>query len=78
MVDGSDALVPIKTELNQAILCDDLPTLSSIQMGPTGRSVARSYANAIGKLVPAGVFPPPHTISADSIFIFFCQVQRSV
>jgi hypothetical protein len=33
-----------------------MPTLSPLQMGPSGRSVARSYANAISKLVPAGEF----------------------
>lgn len=42
------------TELNQAILCDDMPTLSPVQLGPTGKSVARSYDAAISKLVPAG------------------------
>ncbi|KAF8596197.1 hypothetical protein BDV93DRAFT_539470 [Ceratobasidium sp. AG-I] len=52
--DGTSVILPLATELNQAILCDDMPTLSPIQMGPTGRSVARSYANALGKLVPAG------------------------
>jgi hypothetical protein len=41
-------------ELNQAILCDDMPALSGLQIGPTGKSVARSYANALGKLVPSG------------------------
>jgi hypothetical protein len=30
-----------------------MPTFSSIQLGPTGRSVARSYANTISKLVSA-------------------------
>ena len=49
-------MLPTKVELKQAILCDDMPTLSPIQMGPSGRSVARSYANAISKLIPAG--PP--------------------
>lgn len=52
--DASNAILPLKTELNQAILCDDMPTFSTLQMGPTGKSVARSYANAIGKLVSAG------------------------
>ena len=47
-------MLPTKVELKQAILCDDMPTLSPIQMGPSGRSVARSYANAISKLIPAG------------------------
>lgn len=47
-------LLPLVTELNQAILCDDCPTLSAIQMGPTGKSVARSYASALQKLAPVG------------------------
>ncbi|KAB5588664.1 hypothetical protein CTheo_7891 [Ceratobasidium theobromae] len=51
---ANNALLPTKIELNNAILCDDMPTLSTIQMGPTGRSVARSYASAISKLVSAG------------------------
>ncbi|PWN43894.1 hypothetical protein IE81DRAFT_51560 [Ceraceosorus guamensis] len=48
-----DLVLPQRTELNNAILCDDMPTLANISMGPTGRSVARSYAAAISKLVPA-------------------------
>jgi len=51
---ATDLLLPRKTELATAILCDDLPPLANIAMGPTGRSVARSYAAAISKLVPAG------------------------
>ncbi|KAB5588665.1 hypothetical protein CTheo_7892 [Ceratobasidium theobromae] len=51
---ANSAILPTKIELNNAILCDDMPTLSTIQMGPTGRSVARSYATAISKLVSAG------------------------
>ncbi|KAG6908106.1 hypothetical protein DXG01_006144 [Tephrocybe rancida] len=47
-------VLPAATELNQAILCDDMPALSPVQMGPTGRSVAHSYDAAISKLVPAG------------------------
>ncbi|KAG6908104.1 hypothetical protein DXG01_006142 [Tephrocybe rancida] len=46
-------ILPTVTELNQAILCDDMPTLSPVQLGPTGKSVARSYDAAISKLVPA-------------------------
>ena len=45
--DGTSVILPLATELNQAILCDDMPTLSPIQMEPTGRSVAQSYANAM-------------------------------
>ncbi|KAG9126047.1 hypothetical protein FRC07_005112 [Ceratobasidium sp. 392] len=53
-VDPKDIVTPLKVQLNQAILCDDLPPQSTIQSGPTGRSVARSYSNAISKLVPSG------------------------
>ncbi|KAG8709411.1 hypothetical protein FRC08_018363 [Ceratobasidium sp. 394] len=48
-----DVVLSHKTELNQAILCDDMPTLSTLQMGPTGKSVARSYSEVISKLVPS-------------------------
>ncbi|EJF57272.1 hypothetical protein DICSQDRAFT_129594 [Dichomitus squalens LYAD-421 SS1] len=50
----NDVLILTKVELKQAILCDDMPMLSPIQMGPSGRSVSRSYANTISKLIPAG------------------------
>ncbi|KAJ7912201.1 hypothetical protein B0H13DRAFT_1875133 [Mycena leptocephala] len=49
-----NALLPTKIELAQARLCDDMPALAAMQLGPTGRSVARSYATAISKLIPAG------------------------
>lgn len=49
-------LLPLATELNQAVLCDDMPALAGIQLGPTGRSVARSYAAALSKLVAKGEF----------------------
>ncbi|KAH7335678.1 hypothetical protein B0J17DRAFT_629921 [Rhizoctonia solani] len=52
-VDKEAIVLPTVTELNQAVLCDDMPVLSTLQMGPTGRSVARSYAATISKLVPA-------------------------
>lgn len=44
----------MKTELNQAILCDEMPVPSTIQKSPTGKSVAQSYATAISQLIPAG------------------------
>ncbi|KAI5118419.1 hypothetical protein M0805_005503 [Coniferiporia weirii] len=47
-------ILPTVTELNQAILCDDMPALSSVQLGPTGRSVSRSYAATLSKLVAKG------------------------
>ncbi|KAL0569591.1 hypothetical protein V5O48_012379, partial [Marasmius crinis-equi] len=47
-------LLPTATELAQARLCDDMPTYAPFQLGPTGRSVARSYGAALSKLVPAG------------------------
>ncbi|KAG8724408.1 hypothetical protein FRC09_019026 [Ceratobasidium sp. 395] len=53
-VDPTDILLPTKVQLNQAILCDDMPPLSNLQLGPTGRSVARTYTNAISKLVSSG------------------------
>ncbi|KAG7088023.1 hypothetical protein E1B28_012060 [Marasmius oreades] len=55
-IDGNETtpVLPSKTELAQAMLCDDMPTYSTIQLGPTGRSVARSYGAALSKLVPAG------------------------
>lgn len=49
-----EALLSTRVELAQARLCDDMPALGAVQLGPTGRSVSRSYANAISKLVPAG------------------------
>ncbi len=48
------ATLPNETELNQAILCDDMPSLSNVQLGPTGRSVSRSYGATLSKLVPKG------------------------
>ncbi|KAJ6449890.1 hypothetical protein C8R45DRAFT_1128617 [Mycena sanguinolenta] len=50
----NNALLPTKVELAQARLCDDMPALAAMQLGPTGRSVARSYSTAISKLIPAG------------------------
>ncbi|KAG6864170.1 hypothetical protein C0991_011889, partial [Blastosporella zonata] len=47
-------VLPTSVELAQAILCDDMPVLAPVQLGPTGRSVARSYDAAISKLVPNG------------------------
>ncbi|KIK63174.1 hypothetical protein GYMLUDRAFT_72397 [Collybiopsis luxurians FD-317 M1] len=48
------SLLPTRVELAQARLCDDMPALAGVQLGPTGRSVARSYATAISKFIPAG------------------------
>ncbi|KAF9789309.1 hypothetical protein BJ322DRAFT_530445 [Thelephora terrestris] len=53
-------VLPNAVQLAQAILCDDMPALSGVQLGPTGRSVARSYGATLTKLVPAG-----HTIGVD-------------
>lgn len=47
-------VLPLKTQLKQAILCDDMPALAPIQLGPTGKSVSHSYDAAISKLIPAG------------------------
>ena len=49
----SELLLSQKVELNNAILCDDMPPLANISMGPTGKSVSRSYVAAISKLVPS-------------------------
>ena len=45
------------------MLCDDMPALSGIQLGPTGKSVSRSYGATLSKLCPAGWC---HCISAFS------------
>ncbi|KAK7047177.1 hypothetical protein VNI00_006843 [Paramarasmius palmivorus] len=52
--EDANELLPTRIELAQARLCDDMPALGPVQLGPTGRSVARSYATAISKLIPAG------------------------
>ncbi|KAF9643338.1 hypothetical protein BDM02DRAFT_3191811 [Thelephora ganbajun] len=46
---------PLSVQLNEVILCDDMPTLSGIQLGPTGRSVAQSYSATLSKFCPAGL-----------------------
>ncbi|KAG7096294.1 hypothetical protein E1B28_003741 [Marasmius oreades] len=55
-IDGNETspVLPNKTELAQAMLCEDMPTYSTVQLGPTGRSVARSYQAALSKLLPTG------------------------
>lgn len=50
----AEASVPMKTELNQAILCDEVLAPCVIQKNPTGKSIAQSYVNALNHLVPAG------------------------
>jgi len=45
---------PDSVQLAEAILCDDMPALGAVQLGPTGRSVARSYNATLSKLCPAG------------------------
>ncbi|KAF9009609.1 hypothetical protein BDQ17DRAFT_1323151 [Cyathus striatus] len=47
-------LTPRFIQLAEAILCDDMPALSAVQLGPTGRSVSRSYGATLSKLCPAG------------------------
>ena len=47
-------VLPNSVQLNEAILCDDMPALSGVQLGPTGKSVSRSYATTLSKLCPAG------------------------
>ncbi|KAF9644807.1 hypothetical protein BDM02DRAFT_842383 [Thelephora ganbajun] len=53
-------IAPSSVQLAEAILCDDMPALSGVQLGPTGRSVARSYGATLTKLCPAG-----HTVGVD-------------
>ncbi|KAG6846133.1 hypothetical protein H0H93_015831, partial [Arthromyces matolae] len=48
----TNPILPIETERKQAVLCDDMPALAPVQLGPTGKSVARSYSAAISKLIP--------------------------
>ena len=50
----TEAVLPNSVQLNEALLCDDMPALSGIQLGPTGRSVSRSYAATLSKLCPSG------------------------
>ncbi|KAF9009642.1 hypothetical protein BDQ17DRAFT_1348488 [Cyathus striatus] len=45
---------PRFVQLAEAILCDDMPALAPVQLGPTGRSVSRSYDATLSKLCPAG------------------------
>ena len=47
-------LPPASVQLAEAILCDDMPVLAGVQLGPTGRSVARSYSATLTRLCPAG------------------------
>lgn len=49
-------LLPNSVQLNEAMLCDDMPALSGVQLGPTGKSVSRSYAATLSKLCPAGKY----------------------
>ena len=51
----SQPILPAVTELNNAMLCDDMPVLGAVQLGPTGRSVSRSYAAALDKLIAKGI-----------------------
>ena len=50
----TSVLRPNSVQLAEAILCDDMPALSTVQLGPTGRSVSRSYGATLSKLCPAG------------------------
>ncbi|KAF9645797.1 hypothetical protein BDM02DRAFT_3189419 [Thelephora ganbajun] len=57
-------------QLVEASLCDDMPSYSPLRLGPTGRSVAQSYAVTLSKLSPdgsaTGIFDdtPPEKFSA--------------
>ena len=58
----STTVLPTVTELNQAILCDDMPVLGAVQLGPSGRAVSRSYAATLSKLVPKGELPSLYSV----------------
>ncbi|KAF8308707.1 hypothetical protein DL93DRAFT_2158864 [Clavulina sp. PMI_390] len=49
---SSETTVPNYIRVNEAKLCDDMPSLSGIQLGPTGRSVSRSYEATLAQLIP--------------------------
>jgi hypothetical protein len=51
---NTSAVQPLSVQLEQTILCDDMPPLAGIQLGPTSKSVARSYAATLNRLMPAG------------------------
>jgi hypothetical protein len=52
------APVPLASvQLAEAILCDDMPALSGVQLGLTSRSASRSYDTTISNL-PQLVFIP--------------------
>ncbi|PVF94432.1 hypothetical protein CPB86DRAFT_800483 [Serendipita vermifera] len=44
----------LKVQLNEAMLVDDMPATSGVQLGPTGRSIAESYATALDLLITTG------------------------
>ncbi|KAF7365043.1 Helicase with zinc finger domain 2 [Mycena venus] len=54
-LDTEAQLLPRSVQVAEAILCDDMPALAPIQLGPTGRSVARSYTSTLNKLCPVGI-----------------------
>ncbi|KAG6849297.1 hypothetical protein H0H93_009652 [Arthromyces matolae] len=63
----TNPILPIETERKQAVLCDDMPALAPVQLGPTGKSVARSYSAAISKLIPtASEVPAPPVVTVDT------------
>jgi hypothetical protein len=47
-------LKPRDVQLAEAVLCDDMPALAGVQLGPTGKSVSRSYGAALDMLTPSG------------------------
>lgn len=70
--EANTPILPIATELNQARLCDDMPALAPVQIGPTGRSVSRSYGATLSKLVPSCEYLYPFPI-----FAFICSTINS-
>ncbi|PVF94433.1 hypothetical protein CPB86DRAFT_818018 [Serendipita vermifera] len=44
----------LRVQLNKAMLVDDMPATSGVHLGPTGRSIADSYATALDLLITTG------------------------
>ncbi|KAF8288850.1 hypothetical protein DL93DRAFT_2103586 [Clavulina sp. PMI_390] len=57
IADSNETVAPNYIKVNEAKLCDDMPPLAGIQLGPTGRSVSRSYDAALAELIPNAAWP---------------------
>jgi hypothetical protein len=67
---------PLSVQLEQTILCDDMPPPAGIQLGPTSKSVARSYAVTLNRLVPAGS-PLPYLFYFLQVSIDLISLPRT-